>query len=105
MNLFLLTGGVSDERKDAIILPCLKKRPLTHKNYLPISNLLFVSKTCEKVVASHLTNHLLQNKLMEPFRSNSSTNLDIVYTETALLALLLFEIVLCDQVLIGKAIL
>ena len=35
------------------------------KNYIPVSNLLFVSKVLEKVISNRLTEHLTQNNLMD----------------------------------------
>ena len=52
------------------------------KNYRPVSNLLFVSKIVEKVVASRLNTHMAQNSILElsqsAYRKHHST-------ETALL--------------------
>ena len=71
INLSLLPEVVPGEWKDAIILSGLKKRDsvLIFENYRPISNLPFLPKICEKVVVSQRTNHLLINKIMEPFQS------------------------------------
>ena len=84
INLSLLTGVVPDEWKDSLILPGLKKRDfaLIHENYCPIFNLPIVSNVCKKVVTSQITNHLLANKLMEPFQSAYKAGHS---TETALL--------------------
>ena len=38
------------------------------KNY-KVSNLMFLSKSCEKIVASQLNNHLCDNNLQELFQS------------------------------------
>ena len=68
INLSLSTGTLPSSWKDAIVLPSLKsgKKELIMENYRPISNLPFISKLCENVVAMQLTDHLLRNNLMEP---------------------------------------
>ena len=43
------------------------EKELIMESYCPISNLTFVSKICDKVVAMQLTNHLLKNNLTDPF--------------------------------------
>ena len=58
--------------KEAVLDPVIKKDSLDHEiyqNYRPISNLRFVSKATEKVVASRLTDHLEDNNLLEIFQS------------------------------------
>ena len=84
INLSLSTGTLPSSWKDAIVLPSLKsgKKELVMENYRPISNLPFISKLCEKVVAMQLTDHLLRNNLMEPFQSAYRPNHSV---ETALL--------------------
>ena len=52
------------------------------KNYRPVSNLTFVSKILEKVVASRLDNHLQKNNLMDDVQSAYRQHHS---TETALL--------------------
>ncbi len=49
----------------------LKKLGLVviHKNYRPVSNLAFLSKLIERVVALQLVDHLLNNGLMDKFQS------------------------------------
>ena len=71
--------------KQAVVRPLLKKPSLdkeVFKNYRPVSNLSFVSKVLEKVVALRLDKHLEDNILHEPrqsaYRKGHST-------ETALL--------------------
>ena len=52
--------------------PLLKKStldPEVCKNYRPVSNLIFLSKVLEKVVAAQLDDHLTRNGLHEPFQS------------------------------------
>ena len=58
--------------KRAIVRPSLKKPSLDYqlyKNRRPISNLMFLSKCCQKIVASHFISHLRENKLEEIFQS------------------------------------
>ena len=58
INVSLATGCVPNSLKVAVIKPLLKKPnldPENIKNYLPISNLPFLSKILEKAVAQQLT--------------------------------------------------
>lgn len=58
--------------KEAILTPILKKPDLNTedlKNYRPISNLSYVSKLIEKVVAKQITNYVSTNNLDEPMQS------------------------------------
>ena len=58
--------------KEAVLDPVIKKDSLDHEiyqNYRPISNLRFVSKATEKIVALRLTDHLEDNDLLETFQS------------------------------------
>ena len=58
--------------KRAIVRPSLKKPSLDYqlyKNHTPISNLMFLSKWCEKVVASQFISHLREKKLEEILQS------------------------------------
>ena len=43
------------------------------KNYRQVSNLMFLSKFCEKIVASQLNNYLSENSLHELFQSAYKT--------------------------------
>jgi len=61
MNLSLSSGSVPSCLKHAIIRPLLKKSHLDHdtlKNYRPVSNLPFLSKVLEKIVARRLLKHM-----------------------------------------------
>ena len=56
----------------ALITPLLKKSTADREilsNYRPMSNLPFISKCCEKVVALRLNQHLHDNRLHEVFQS------------------------------------
>ena len=60
------------ELKSAIVRPLLKKLSLDCeilKNYRPGSNLSFLSKVIEKVVASRFVDHMTTNNLMDPMKS------------------------------------
>ena len=68
-----------------MIKPLIKKPNLDISllsNYRPISNLPFLSKILEKVVAKQLDDYLFENNLLEDFQSGFRTNHS---TETALL--------------------
>ena len=57
--------------KEAALTPIIKKESLDHElypSYRPISNLRFVSKAIEKVVAARLNEHLNNGDLMELFQ-------------------------------------
>ena len=63
---------VPTEFKKAIVKPLLKKKGLDSenlKNFRPVSNLTFVSKVIEKVVASRLHEHINAYKLHEEMQS------------------------------------
>ena len=69
----------------AVIKPLLKKPNLDAgilSNYRPISNLPFLPKVLENVVAKQLNDYLLESNLLEDFQSGFRTNYS---TETALL--------------------
>uniref|UniRef100_A0A8C4RJ50 Reverse transcriptase domain-containing protein n=1 Tax=Erpetoichthys calabaricus TaxID=27687 RepID=A0A8C4RJ50_ERPCA len=84
INSSLLHGTVPDALKVSVIKPLLKKSDLDPhilNNYRPISNLPFLSKILEKVVASQLQTHLMHYNLFEKFQSGFRTGHS---TETAL---------------------
>ncbi len=85
VNLSLALGSFPDFFKLAHVKPLLKKITLDPdilKNYRPVSNLTFVSKLAEKVVAKQLINHLQNHNLLEKFQSAYRPQHS---TETALL--------------------
>ena len=85
INLSLALGTFPDFFKLAHVKPLLKKITLDSdilKNYRPVSNLTFISKLAEKVVAKQLTNHLQNHNLLEKFQSAYRPQHS---TETALL--------------------
>ncbi len=72
INASLTSGEFPQVYKSALVTPLLKKTTLDPdilKHYRPVSNLAFVSKILEKVVASRLQHHLDINQLHEPFQS------------------------------------
>uniref|UniRef100_A0A8D0CS33 Reverse transcriptase domain-containing protein n=3 Tax=Sander lucioperca TaxID=283035 RepID=A0A8D0CS33_SANLU len=84
INMSLLTGYVPQSFKVAVIKPLLKKPTLDPEvlaNYRPISNLPFLSKILEKVVANQLCDFLHRNSLFEDFQSGFRMHHS---TETAL---------------------
>ena len=87
VNASLESGIFPSELKSAIVRPLLKKPSLDCeilKNYRPVSNLSFLSKVIEKVVASRLVDHMTENNLMDPMQSAYRKGHS---TETALLRL------------------
>ena len=72
VNLSMTTGTVPIAMKEASLSPLLKRPSLDHEqfpNFRPISNLPFISKCTENVVASRLTSHVNNNNLSEVFQS------------------------------------
>ena len=85
INVSLSTATFPSQWKRAIVRPLLKKAsfdPEVLKNYRPVSNLAFLSKVLEKVVASQLTAHIEGNHLQTPFQSAYRASHSV---ETALL--------------------
>ena len=71
--------------KSAVVKPLIKKPTLdceVLKNFRPISNLPFLSKLIEKVIAERLVGHMHDNGIVEKFQSAYKANHS---TETALL--------------------
>ncbi|XP_073710666.1 uncharacterized protein [Misgurnus anguillicaudatus] len=84
INHSLLVGHIPPMLKTAVIRPLLKKPTLDPEilsNYRPISNLPFLSKVLEKIVAAQLHVHLIHNNLFEKFQSGFRAGHS---TETAL---------------------
>ena len=85
VNCSLQCSVMTDSMKQAQLSPLLKKPSLNHelfKNDRPISNLMFISKLCEKPVAIQLRDHVRNNNLDELFQSAYKAGHS---TETALL--------------------
>jgi len=86
VNKSLDNGVFPAGYKDAIVIPLLKKSkldPEALKNYRPVSNLTFLSKVLEKVVAAQLNAYLERNSLLEPcqsaYRKGHSTETALVH--------------------------
>ena len=72
VNISLNEGVVPESLKIAVVTPLLKKanlNPNVLKNYRPVSNLSFLSKIIEKVVASRINKFLDDNNLRDPTQS------------------------------------
>ena len=72
VNKSLAHAVVPVKFKEAALTPILKKQSQDHElflNFRPISNLRFVSKVVEKVVAARLISHVNNNNLNELFQS------------------------------------
>ena len=85
INISLHTCDFSPELKRALITPLIKKLILdceVLKNYRPVSNLSFLSKLLERIVAVRFIEHITDNGLYEVFQSAYR---QMHSTETALL--------------------
>lgn len=72
VNQSLAEGVFPDDFKQAIVKPLLKKPSLDKKclkNYRPVSNLSFISKIIEKVVAKRIEDHISSNTLHDNLQS------------------------------------
>ena len=72
VNSSLSSAVVPDIWKEALVKPKLKKpNPdlIKKKNYQPVSNLTFLSKITEKVVAQQILQHISSNNLFPEFQS------------------------------------
>lgn len=72
INTCLNYGVFPDQFKLALVSPLLKKPSLPKeelKNYRPVSNLNYISKLLERVVAGQLNCYLHDNNLINPFQS------------------------------------
>ena len=84
-NLSIITGQFPNTLKSAVVKPLLKKPtldPHIMKNYRTASNLPFLSKVIEKVIAKQLTAYMLKHDIFEEFQSAYKSNHS---TETTLL--------------------
>ena len=83
VNKSLKEGVFPSAFKTADVIPFLKKPSLDKndlKNYRPVSNLSFILKVVEKVVASCLLTHLELNDLSIPHQSTYKKNHPIEIT-------------------------
>jgi len=92
INLSLAASKFPDCFKVAAVSPLLKKAnldPNNLKNFRPVSNLPFISKILEKVVAKRLLDHKDQNSLHEmmqsAYRKNHSTETALVRIQNDIL--------------------
>ena len=86
VNMSLSSAVMPADFKEAILLPLLKKiclDPEIFNNFRPISNLMYISKLIERVVASRLHSHLITNDLYEEYQSSYRK---LHSTETALVS-------------------
>ena len=62
-----------DGYKNAVLIPLLKKKSLDQEifnNLRPISNLVYISKLIEQVIAFRLHSHMTNNDLCEELQSS-----------------------------------
>ena len=85
INLSMQEGVVQHAFKKALVTPLTKKKTLClneFKNYRPISNLSFLSKILERVVAKRLNAHieeqLLSNQVQSAYKRFHSTETAIL---------------------------
>ena len=72
VNNSLQDGEMPASLKNAVLRPLLKKSgldPEILKNYRPISNIPYIAKVVEKVVASTLNDHMSEHHMHEPLQS------------------------------------
>lgn len=84
LNTSLATGIFPTQFKNALVYPLIKKpslNPEVFSNYRPISNLPFISKVLERVVAEQLNRYLNGNTLFTKMQSAYKKNHSV---ETAL---------------------
>jgi hypothetical protein len=73
VNLSLSENVMPSKLNEAILSPLLKKLTLdneTFKHFRPVSNLAYISKLIERIVAVRLTNHMNENGLHEMLQSS-----------------------------------
>ena len=76
-NASLGNGVIPQELKEAVVRPLIKKPTLDKvllKNYRPVSNITHLSKVIEQVVAKRLTEHCLNQDMLDPFQSAYGNN-------------------------------
>ena len=72
-NMSLTSGVMPSNLNEAVLIPLLKKiclDPELFKNFRSVSNLTFLSKLIERVVALRIHDHMKINNLYEQFQSS-----------------------------------
>ena len=72
INGSLMSGVFLSDYKVALVRPIIKKSnldPDVLKNYRPVSNLHYISKLTEKVMAGQIEIHLENNNLQDQYQS------------------------------------
>ena len=72
INLSLIEGTFPEDFKKALVTPLLKKPSLDKEilnNYRPVSNLSYISKLVERVIAAQINSHLSTNGLINKYQS------------------------------------
>ena len=72
VNLCFSSGGFPTPCKSSIIFPLIKKQgldPEILKNYRLVANLSFIKKNVEKVIATQIHGHLINNEIVDNFQS------------------------------------
>jgi len=67
-NASLHEGHLPTSQKAATIMPVLKTDSDEMKNYRPISNLAFISKVIERIVAEQVKEFLVDSDLIPPLQ-------------------------------------
>ena len=93
INSCFLTGRFPSAFKHAVVTPILKKSTLDKNNlsnYRPVSNLKFLSKIIERIVAKQLTSHLKRYELLpihqSGYREFHSTESALIHVSSSLFA-------------------
>ena len=86
VNMSLCSAHMPNDLKKAILTPIIKKLfldPEVLNNFRPISNLTFISKIIEKIVASRLNDHMILNDLHDlmqsAYKKHHSTESALIY--------------------------
>ena len=72
VNLSIESSTVPKVMKHAVVTPLLKKTgldPDSLSNYRPISNLSFISKLLERIIASQIRQYMVTNDIFDVFQS------------------------------------
>ena len=92
VNSSIETGIVPQQLKKVHVAPILKNSKLDKNklsNYRPVSNLPFISKVVEKVVAGQLNDYLTSNNLLElaqsAYRNHHSTETTLLCVQNDIL--------------------